>query len=47
MRAHLFSGWINSALTVLAIYVIVTALPPLINWLFISADWVGSNKDAS
>jgi general L-amino acid transport system permease protein len=46
MRAHLFSGWINSALTVLAIYVIVTALPPLINWLFISADWVGNNKDA-
>jgi general L-amino acid transport system permease protein len=46
MRANLFSGWINSILTVFALYVLATTLPPLINWLFISADWVGANKDA-
>ncbi|QID16424.1 amino acid ABC transporter permease [Nitrogeniibacter mangrovi] len=46
MRAHLFSSWVNSALTVLALYFLAATLPGLIDWLFISANWVGDNKDA-
>ena len=44
MRSNLFSTWYNTLLTVVALYLLVTALPPLINWLFVSADWIGENK---
>ncbi len=46
LRTNLFSGWLNTALTVVAIYVIATTLPPLISWMFINADWVGQGKEA-
>jgi len=46
MRSNLFSGWVNSILTVIAIYVLIVTMPPLLNWLFFSADWVGSTRDA-
>ena len=39
MRANLFNGWFNTLLTILAVYVLVRTVPPLIDWLFLSATW--------
>ena len=46
LRRNLFAGWLNSLLTVAALYLVVTALPPLLNWAFFSADFVGESRDA-
>jgi len=46
MRNNLFSGWVNSILTVIAVYLLAVTLPPLIDWLFISADWFGTTREA-
>lgn len=39
LRKNLFSNWFNSLLTLLAIYLIVTTVPGLIEWLFINSIW--------
>ena len=46
LRKNLFSSWANSLLTLLALYLLYVALPPLVNWAFIKADWVGESRDA-
>ncbi|MBR0567657.1 amino acid ABC transporter permease [Azoarcus sp. L1K30] len=46
MRAHLFSNWFNSALTLLALYLVWITIPPIISWALINADWVGDNRDS-
>ncbi|HQU88623.1 MAG: amino acid ABC transporter permease [Zoogloeaceae bacterium] len=46
LRRNLFSNTINSALTLFAIYLLSTLLPPLFNWLFFKADWIGDSRDA-
>lgn len=45
MRDNLFSGAINSALTLFALFVIIKTVPPLLDWLIFSADWVGSSRE--
>ncbi len=45
-REHLFSSWINTAFTVLAVYLLVTIGGTAISWAFIDADWIGDNRDA-
>ncbi|QGG79418.1 ABC transporter permease subunit [Litorivicinus lipolyticus] len=45
LRSNLFDGPINSALTLLAIYLLYIIIPPMASWLFISADWVGTSRD--
>ncbi|MBT5415057.1 MAG: amino acid ABC transporter permease [Rhodospirillaceae bacterium] len=44
LRANLFSNWWNALLTVLALWLIVSYLPPLIDWLFISAHWGAADR---
>jgi general L-amino acid transport system permease protein len=39
LRANLFSSPANTVLTLLALWVLYKTLPPLIDWLFISANW--------
>jgi general L-amino acid transport system permease protein len=39
LRANLFNSWFNSLLTVLAIYILISTVPPLIDWLFLDAVW--------
>jgi general L-amino acid transport system permease protein len=39
LRANLFSSPLNSVLTLLALWILYKTLPPLIDWLFISANW--------
>jgi general L-amino acid transport system permease protein len=44
LRANLFSNWWNALLTVLALWLLVSYLPPLIDWLFISAHWGANDR---
>jgi general L-amino acid transport system permease protein len=46
MRKNLFATPLDIALTVLAIYLIYLAVPPVIQWAFIDADWVGDTREA-
>jgi general L-amino acid transport system permease protein len=44
IRSNLFSSWINTLLTFLAIYLVWLVFPPLLRWAFIDANWVGSSR---
>ncbi|MEH6490975.1 amino acid ABC transporter permease [Halopseudomonas sp.] len=44
LRENLFSGWFNSLLTLVALYLVWLIVPPLISWAFIQADWVGTTR---
>jgi len=44
MRANLFSSWINTLLTLFAIYLIYLIVPPLLSWAFLDANWVGTTR---
>ena len=45
LRKNLFSTWYNTILTILGIYLLYSILPPLFNWIFFDANFVGSSKD--
>ena len=42
MRENLFSGWINTALTLLALALLGFSLPPLVSWLAVNATFIGN-----
>ncbi|WOD10215.1 amino acid ABC transporter permease [Pseudomonas sp. NyZ704] len=44
LRANLFSSWFNSLLTLLSLYLIWLMVPPIIQWAFLQADWVGETR---
>jgi len=44
LRANLFSSWFNSLLTLFAAYLVWLIVPPIIQWAFIDADWVGTTR---
>lgn len=44
VRKNLFSSWSNSLLTLLCVWLIWSFLPPLLNWVFFQANWVGSTR---
>src|SRR5476651_1116647 len=44
MRANLFSSWINTLLTLFAIYLIYLIVPPLLHWAILDANWVGTTR---
>jgi general L-amino acid transport system permease protein len=46
IRNNLFSGPVNSFMTLICIYVVATSLPDLIRFYFIDAVWSGTNRDA-
>jgi general L-amino acid transport system permease protein len=46
IRENLFSGPVNTILTLIALYLIYVLVPPAIRFLFIDAVWTGSNRDA-
>lgn len=46
LRQNLFSTWYNVILTILAVLFLFWALPPLVAWLFVDADWVGDTREA-
>src|SRR5919201_715008 len=46
LRANLFNSWFNTFLTLLAVYFLVSTLPPLIRWMFIDAIWSAPSGQA-
>ena len=46
LRANLFSSIANSILTVAIFALLAWALPPLLNWAFVSAVWHGTTRAA-
>ncbi len=41
LRANLFSGWLNTVLTLLSLGLLALVLPPLVRWGVINAAWSG------
>jgi general L-amino acid transport system permease protein len=39
MKANLFNGWYNSALTLVVAYLLWLTIPPFVNWAFIDSSW--------
>jgi len=39
------SNWFNAVLTLLIIFVLIQNVPPLFNWLFFDADFIGTSKE--
>ncbi len=46
LRKNLFSSPLNSGLTLGAIYLLWVTIPPIIDWAFLQATWVGESKAA-
>jgi general L-amino acid transport system permease protein len=46
MRANLFSSWLNTLMTLAALYLLYVAVPPLLQWAVLDADWVGDSREA-
>ena len=46
IRNNLFSGPINSLMTLVCLYIVVTGVPDLVRFYFIDAVWSGTNRDA-
>lgn len=44
MRANLFSSWLNTLLTLFAIYLVWLIVPPLLQWALLDANWVGTTR---
>ncbi|MFG0411867.1 amino acid ABC transporter permease [Pseudomonas sp. NY5710] len=44
MRTNLFSSWLNTLLTLFALYLIWLIVPPLLQWALIDANWVGTTR---
>ncbi len=45
VRNNLFSSLSNSTLTIVALYLLYLAIPPVVNWAIITADWIGSGRE--
>ncbi len=46
LRRNLFSSPLNSLLTLFCLYLLYQFVPPIINWAFLDANWVGNTKEA-
>lgn len=44
MRKNLFSSWFNSLLTLFCLWLMWQLIPPLLNWAFLQANWVGTTR---
>jgi len=45
LNKNINSNWFNATLTLLIIFVLIQNIPPLLNWLFLDADFVGVSKE--
>ena len=39
LRTNLFSSWINGLLTFASLYLLFISIPPLLDWMFLSANF--------
>ena len=44
IRANLFSSWMNTALTLVAVYLLYITIPPFLDWAFFDANWEGRDR---
>ncbi|WP_428624179.1 amino acid ABC transporter permease [Sedimenticola sp.] len=44
MRQNLFSNWHNTLFSLFGIYLLVTLIPPVLNWMVFNADWIGTDR---
>ena len=44
LNININSNWFNSILTLLIIFVLIKNIPPLLNWLIIDANFIGTTK---
>lgn len=42
VKANLFNGWFNSLLTILTLFLLYKAVPPIVRWAFIDSVWLSS-----
>ena len=45
LRTNLFSTWYNSLLTIVILYILWQAIPPLIRWAFIDSLWTSTGRE--
>ncbi len=45
LNKNINSNWFNAVLTLLIIFVLIKNIPPLLNWLIIDADFMGTSKE--
>jgi len=45
LNRNINSNWFNAVLTLLIIFVLIQNVPPLFNWLFFDADFIGTSKE--
>jgi len=45
LNKNINSNWFNAILSLLIIFVLIQNIPPLLNWLFLDADFVGVSKE--
>ena len=45
LNKNINSNWFNAVLTLLIIFVLIKNIPPLLDWLFIDADYIGASKE--
>ncbi len=43
-RKNLFSGWLNTLLTLISLWLIWNVIPPALNWLIFQANWLGETR---
>ncbi|KJR98862.1 MAG: amino acid ABC transporter permease [Desulfobulbaceae bacterium BRH_c16a] len=43
MKANLFNGWYNSALTLLVLYLLWLTVPPFVDWALINSTWIAGS----
>jgi general L-amino acid transport system permease protein len=46
IRENLFSGWINTVITLILLWVVFQILTFVINWAFIDAVWIGGSAES-
>jgi general L-amino acid transport system permease protein len=46
IRENLFSGPLNTILTLIGLFLIYVTVPPILKFFFIDAVWTGTNRDA-
>jgi general L-amino acid transport system permease protein len=44
LRTNLFSSVTDSVLTIVGLVVLILIIPPLVDWLFLSAQWTGTDR---
>ncbi|MBN9068632.1 MAG: amino acid ABC transporter permease [Rhizobiales bacterium] len=44
LRTNLFSSITDSILTIVGVSVLILTIPPLVDWLFLSAQWTGGDR---